>query len=276
MSDRKIPMRSNQSMRISEPAAWFILSAIAMALAVPPIALGDSIGSVRGTLTANDLSGLSPGSISCDQCVISSSTGLPEDIFSNVTATYNGVTFSSVTGNGSASGGYGSSGEATLHYDFEVLGSVQSVTAVPELITFTLLTDETAAGGPDSSTAAEASFTLNSIGTTYCTFVPAVTGCGYQSSALINETTTFYASPGSAVPISIQIEGSAFNGTWAATADPSLEIDPGFPDAADFSLEVSPIPLNSTVPEPRNSLPLGCALLALSRMGVQWRKRKQI
>lgn len=274
MSEQKIPMRSNESTRIPKQAAWFILPAIAMVLAAPSTAYGDVVGPVTGMLNANGITGPSPGSITCDECLISGPTsndpGLPEDIFSTVLATYNGVTISSVTGNGSASGGYGSQGQASLNYDFEVVGSVQGVTAVPVLITFTLLTDETAVGGGGSSGVAGASFTLNGFQTSYCSFVPvqAVAGCGYQSSNLINETTTFYANPGTAVPISIMISGTAFNGTWAATADPTLEIDPSFANAADFSLEVSPNPQSSSVPEPSYLLPLGCALLALGRMGI--------
>jgi hypothetical protein len=63
------------------------------------------------------------------------------------------------------------------------------------------------------------------------------------------------ATPGTIYEIDVSAGGSAvFVGSWAASVDPQVEIDPSFADASDFTLEFSPNP-PSAVPEP-SSMPL--------------------
>ncbi|MDR3703338.1 MAG: PEP-CTERM sorting domain-containing protein [Candidatus Sulfopaludibacter sp.] len=246
----------------------FILLAMAVVVADPPaygssiVSANNTLPSVSGYVSASNLIGTAPGSITCDQCVIVPYTGLPADIFATTSASYGGSFNSSVTGNGSANGGDGTAGSALLIYDFEVVGSQAGVFTVPVIVTYSLLTDETAA--TSSAAGARAFFAVGGIGTTACsfTYVVAGSGCGIGSQVLLGESTTYNATPGSSVPIDIRIDGSAFNGTWAATVDPSVEIDPSFQYAADFTLEVSPGA--QSTPEPSSSLLLGAGLLAIA------------
>jgi len=245
--------------RVFSDLPWFILSVIAAMLS--------GFLSVPGTLTT-----AVPGSETCDQCVIQAKTGLPADIFSTVSASYGGVSDSSVTGNGSANGGTGTASSAMLHHYFEVVGSQAGVFSVPVIVTYSLLTDETATGTPGSTAAAAAAnISVGGIGTEACsfTYVVAGSGCSLGSQVLLNESTTYYATPGSSVPINIRIDGSAEDGTWAASVDPSLQIDPNFQYAADFTLEVSPGA--QSTPEPLSSLLLGGGLLAMA--GILRRNR---
>lgn len=63
--------------------------------------------------------------------------------------------------------------------------------------------------------------------------------------------------------LEIYIDGTAgLNGYITGTVDPTIEIDPSWQYAADYTIETSSIP-QSTVPEPSCSCLLGTGLLAL-------------
>ncbi|MGC1106261.1 MAG: PEP-CTERM sorting domain-containing protein [Candidatus Acidiferrales bacterium] len=54
------------------------------------------------------------------------------------------------------------------------------------------------------------------------------------------------------------------SGTWFASVDPMITINPSFADASEFSLEFSAGPMTSTTPEPGTFLLLGSGLLGLA------------
>jgi hypothetical protein len=95
--------------------------------------------------------------------------------------------------------------------------------------------------------------------------------CGSQASN--SGTSTYNALPGSIYDIEVNAGGGSGvgSGTWFASADPEVEIDPSFAFAGDFTLEFSPDGTSSgggttpppSVPEPSNLAQLSVGLSAL-------------
>ncbi len=64
-------------------------------------------------------------------------------------------------------------------------------------------------------------------------------------------------------------------GTWSASVDPDIYIDPSFQYANDFALVVSPAIPQSTVPEPKSLWLMGAVLLTLALIGRRTRTSPQ-
>ncbi len=196
--------------------------------------------------------------------------------FSTATASYadgSGV----VSGNGSSTGGTNSpvsSGYADVEIYFELVGSAPGVTTVPIIFTSNATTSASSGTGGDAS--ATAGFGLYG-------YFDDVACSGYDCNSSIDPSSFAGTNSADLYPnvvvydLSIYVKGSAGlgNGTWSATLDPMIEIDPSFADASDFTLEVSPNPAGtSPAPEPGSLLLLGTGMIVLAGM-VRRRVSKQ-
>jgi PEP-CTERM motif len=78
--------------------------------------------------------------------------------------------------------------------------------------------------------------------------------------------------PGDVIAVQISVEGGLTSwGTWSASIDPEIYIDPSFQYADDFTLIASPALTSSSAPEPASLALLGTGLLliGLLRLRVQ-------
>jgi hypothetical protein len=108
--------------------------------------------------------------------------------------------------------------------------------------------------------------------TTICAQAPLQPGIdcttGYNSYSIDDVNPFAPSALGVAADITISVSGSAgLGGSWYASIDPTIEIDPSSPYAADFTIEGSLSPSVST-PEPAAPLLLGTGLLALLGSGM--------
>jgi hypothetical protein len=188
---------------------------------------------------------------------------------SSATAAY-GLGDASVSANGSTVGGENtavSSAEAVVLYYVEAVqtGSTPvGVTAVPLIFSGTVTTS---ASGIQA--AASASFETPGGAIDACSKSNGPCGGVGSNSGTIN----YNATPGSIYDVEVNAGGGSGvgSGTWFASADPQVEIDPSFAYANDFTLEFSPAATSGTggtnppptVPEPSNLALLFVGLSAL-------------
>jgi hypothetical protein len=257
--------------------AWPILLAIATMLTAPAASYADidlgpfiSLNADGVTTNGDYISYTNPGA---SGSVTTSSAS----------ASYNGTVESSVTATSSSYGGtlpLGTTGiyaqaSASLEFYFEPVTTLEDdpyLGLVPVL--FTAYSTVTAISGGIGSGAADmaAGILINS--NVYISGVCAQSpvanlqfGDGFGACGLTTQSYTlnqvFFASQNEATQIVIYTGGTAgLNGYITGTVDPTIEIDPTWQYASDFTIEASPIP-PSTVPEPSYALLLGAALLAL-------------
>lgn len=253
--------------RRSSGFAWFILSGIAAVVVVPagsyaatlPAAIF-SVNAAGGTgiLTAGTVSGTGSNG---------GSTGGSES--STATASY-GSDGAAVSGSGSTSGGTStadSSANATVTYYLEVIpiGSVSE--PVPLIFSATGLTS---ASGPNAE--ALAYFETPGGGLYACSATGGAVGtCGAEPSSY-SSSIDYSVSPNVPYDVEVLASGSSSlgSGSWSASVDPQVVIDPTFADAADFTLEFSPV---TTTPLPV-ALPLfGAGLSVIGLLG--WRRKRK-
>jgi hypothetical protein len=237
--------------------AWFILSAIAAA-AVPAASYADVVPSAQiqveavggitiytaGTVSGTGFNGGSEGG---------SSSG-------TATASYSGGS-ASVSASGSTSGGIATAnsfGTASVVFYLIVSGSAPDVTTVPLIFSGN---DTTSASGPEAE--AQGDFETPGGQINSCSASGVYAGrCGSQPSSN-SGSLDYNATPGELLVMSFLATGvsSLGTGSWSASVDPEVEIDPSFADASDFALEFSAS--SSSVPEPSSTLPLCIGLLAV-------------
>ncbi|MGO9275529.1 MAG: PEP-CTERM sorting domain-containing protein [Terriglobia bacterium] len=242
--------------RLSSGFAWFILSAIAMAVAVP---FSTYAGTIPPAVFLASSEGTSPpitapGTVTGEVCDIDGCSG------STVTISYaNGN--ASASGSGWASGSNppnsGGGGEVLFYFSVECsIGTCPSET-VPLIFTGS---GSSSASGP--YTEALAYFNTPG-GTLYACSATgsAVAACGTDPSAF-SGFTTYSIRPDILNDAAVYFTGASVgSGSWSYSVDGTVEIDPSFADAGDFKLEFSPNP--ATVPEPSSLWLFGTGLFAL-------------
>lgn len=184
--------------------------------------------------------------------------------FSTASASFAGGD-ATVSGNGSTSGGVAvanSSGSATLTFFFKVEGSETGVNFVPLIFTGS---DSTSATGPD----AEATGYFETPGgqINSCSQAGLAVGhCGTLPSSN-SGTLNYDAGIGVLYDMQVQLQGGSTlgSGSWSASVDPQVQINPSFQYASDFSLIFSPNVVSAT-PEPSTLCLLGIGLLGLLRV----------
>jgi hypothetical protein len=239
----------------------FILSAVAATLAAPSASYAITtpmavivVQAAGGTeiFTAGTVSGNTVG-----QGGTQSSTA---------TASYAGGT-GVVSGQGDTTGTYPgplpppSGGVAQVEFFFEVVGSAPGVTTVPTNFTATV---QTSASGPGSVAAASLTDPGDQM-IAGCSFSPSnafpPTDCAVD---IPNHTgtTTFAATPGKFYPVQLSARGQSIFGTgsWSASIDSHVAIDPNFTAASNFTLVFSP----DVVPEPGTGLLVMVGVLGLA------------
>ena len=212
--------------------AWFILPAIAAAVAVPSASYADAFPVASFTINVQgEPTIFTAGTVSNTAC---NSVGCA---FSTVTATYNGGV-ATISGSGTSSGGVDSPDSyvtASLEYAFEVEGSFPGVLSVPVILAGSGEVTQTGYGGADVG------FTLPSTGLGACITSGYPVACGSETPS-VSGSVEFDAAPNTIYGAQFGLTGVSEYGvsSWGASVDPQLEIDPLSPYAGDFTLVVSP------------------------------------
>jgi hypothetical protein len=266
--------------------SYFILLAIAAALAAPAASYGDAITSLTTAdyLVANGATQINAYLLND---TMTDSFGAVSE--AQASAEYVSILDQSVSAFGSSIPGsvaelnnsIYTSGDAQLSFWVEVVqDSGPATTFVPTEIIANFSTNATAGSAPcftSSGICAEAyaSISVNNV------FLPSGTICSQSPRAItvgcfsgagtgsLPSGYTYNATVGLPFQVSLDANGDAgFGGSWSASVDPIFEIDPGLSDAADFALEIS-APFATTAPEPSSfSLVASAILLALLGAGV--------
>jgi hypothetical protein len=247
--------------RLSTDFAWLILSAVAVVVALPVNSHADSIPaaifeveaiggitiSTAGTVSGTAFNGGSEGGTASD----------------TATASYGGGD-ASVSASGSTVGGVAtanSAGQGMVTYFLMVARIAGSGSELVPLI-FTG-SGTTSASGP--FTTAYAYFETPGGQLYACSASGSAVGtCGTLPSS--NSGSIDYSvSSNTLYDVQVIASGSSGlgSGTWSASVDPQVEINPSFADANDFTLEFSPGAPSAITPEPSSTLMLGTGLLAL-------------
>ena len=137
----------------------------------------------------------------------------------------------------------------TLSVPIVVVSDVSTTLAASEgLVSAAVFVDEvslTGSYGPDY------------VESNYCSYT---SGCTFPSGGISDLQLTLNA--GELYVVNLTVAGEILTpGTWSATIDPDIYIDPSFQYASDFVLETSPPLTSSSGPEPSSSLLLGAGLL---------------
>jgi hypothetical protein len=262
--------------RGSSGFAWFILAAIATAVAVPSASFADGILlSATSEVTAAGGTSIfnAAGTVTGDGCNVTLSFCGGQG--SSATAAYVDGYGYAVSGTGGTPGGTGipdSSGLATVTDYFKV--ECAGPCPIPLPITVPLIFSgavETGAsrGGTSGLSQGIALFgtpagEIDACTVAVGTLVATCNGYPRNNSGELD----YAATAGEVYKIGVEVNGFAQSldggGTWFADADPEVVIDPTFPEAADYTIVFSPELPTSTVPEPSSSLLLVTGLLALT------------
>jgi len=268
--------------RVSSDIAW-ILTTIVTMLAVPIASYADGIPPAKVLLSAGDTSSDTFGDLDYTH---NSDLGTATSVAS---ASYAGSTASALSAyaiSPAVTDAPAAGSGVTLTYYFEVVPIVPVLTTnVPFVFLFdeqtsaNCLTPEVCANswGYTSVEISGGTPATVDIQQAQCTSAPGIVyfpnATCFPSSVLIDSPTKVegYGDVGDVYEIYLQVSAYADAGVAFASIDPQIFIDPSFPDAADFTLEVSPFTPPNPAPEPSTSWLLGTALLAL--LGAGMRKR---
>jgi hypothetical protein len=259
-------------MRRSSPRfQLFILSPIALALALPAASYATVIisgGPILPSYPADievSAEGGSPisiaGTVNGSGCTLGPEGGCET---STATASYF-FADASVSGSGSTAGGVATAntaGSADVTFFFEVVGPATGL--VPLIFTGS---GSTSASGVEAS--AYAYFETPGGDLYACSGTgPSAASCLLEGSPLptsYSGSIDYSVSPNVPYDLSLMASGGATegSGSWSASVDPEVTINPSFAPAGDYTLEFSAGPLSSVVPEPSSSLLLGAGMLVL-------------
>jgi len=165
---------------------------------------------------------------------------------------------------------HGAAAVADATYSFQVTGGNVGDT-VPLLISTTLETLSTESDSAHSSGFAELNINTSAVGFRTLAVVCTDGSCGTSATSFIGTLSTFARSGAIGDFINLHVQSAAsgtnrpFNEFASAFADPFIYIDPAFPNAALYSIVVSPGVGNAVapVPEPGVLYLIGTALGAL-------------
>jgi len=257
--------------------SWFILLAIA---AIPAACYAGAIQAASGGLYAEGFS-----LDTCCAAALGPFTNTNANGFGLGAATlyYGGSAASNLlaiaNSGGMADSPPGTSGAGLIYY-YEVVpvpGLVTSDSDVPYVILYEEDTSATCNGSSTcGNTYAYAELYFGTKSVTQCTSVPdqlfiSQTYCSVNGNFDNPGSFDGTASLGTVYELDALVQAYAYaGGSATAMIDPQIFIDPSFPDAADFTIEVSAF--TSTVPEPSSSFALGTGLLAWLGAGLYRRR----
>jgi hypothetical protein len=223
------------------------------------------------------------GQVNCSSSIIQTDSpgtfSFPNSNCITATLGYaDGDASASITGVSLGGGAYSTGGTLEVQYFFEVVGSISE--PVPLILSATGSSSDT--GGSffagEAAVYASATFETPFGSLSACT---ESSECGF-SPASFSSSVTGNGTPGTIYEIDVAAGGGAgsfFAGSWTASIDPQVMIDPNFADAGDFTLEFSPNPAGFA-PEPSSfSLLVLCCFTVLGGgvfvRGRRWCRRNQ-
>jgi hypothetical protein len=276
----KINRKHEVIARIAGPG--LVLGAVlAVALAVPSISHADAlappsvVGTIDDNLYAAQLGLLTSfGSVTGTQTFDYGNSSLDGTTTDTITASYlNGD--ATISASGSSTGGTGSSppqleSQVEVYINFEVVGPVSYV-SVPVIYSATGTTSASAtcSGENPDTTCAYVGVSFSGTGAT-SSLLACSPSCADEPSSF-SESLVGNVYSNEAADFGLNLIGQsggnfAGPGSWSATLDPMVEIDPAFlADNPGYSLEIDANPPGtSAAPEPGSLLLLGTGMISLA------------
>jgi hypothetical protein len=239
--------------------AFAVLSSVARADSVPSATFSGSVSQSNASLSG-------PGTLNGALCFSGPFGGCEN---SSVTLSYSGGT-ASASANGTTSGGNGvpnATAGGTVIFYFIVSGPAN--TEVPLIVT---ASGSTSASGVDVISQSQFMSPGGSFDACSSSGAGAAGACSNGTGGV--EPTSysgqklFSVSSDTLEDIEVIVSGasSSGSGTWSASVDPTVEINPDFADAAEFTIEFSPNVAPANMPEPPTWTLLLIGMAALFRV----------
>ncbi len=239
------------------------LAAVVAFAVLPSVARADSVpsASFSGSVSQSNASLSGPGTLNGALCSPGAEGGCEN---SSVTLAYSGGTASASAG-GTTSGGSGvpnavAGGEVVFFF----IVSGPANTQVPLIFT---ASGSTSASGFDASSQSQFMSPGGSFDACSESGSPGVcsNGSGGLEPTSYSGQKLFSVSSNTLEDIEVIVAGGSTSGSgsWSASVDPTVEINPAFPDADEFTIEFSPNVAPANMPEPATWTLLVIAMAAL-------------